>query len=367
MLATLNRFKRDLARVHSEGPPRIVFWAITNHCNAACATCGFYLLPRAQRMHCDLADAKKAIAVLARSNIRLVSLTGGEPLLHPHLFEICDEVNRCGIEISYIPTNGLLVDDERAKLLKRARAKVVGISIEPLGKDGMGVTRKIKDLHGVVAGARERLDRQGVANYAGILLSTATRDIRATLSLARELGFTKVSFSYPQLEQDSTYVAARKTSVIELSAADVAEMVSAIKAAKRSFRGLAIYNTDESLDDLVRFYRQEPRRYPCWGGRRLYYMDWHFDLYPCFALSRRYGNVLHMDQLLAGQEASLCDLCTQQAFRDFGPLYRGIGAIAEGFREIGRGRPLRGVRCLTENDALAGMYSLLEVYRGGFV
>lgn len=366
MLETVRKFRRDVGRVRDEGPPKVMFWAIINHCNAVCTTCSFYLVPKAQKTHCDLADAKRAIATLARSGFRLVSLTGGEPLMHPQFFEICDEINRHGIEVSYVPTNGILVDDEMARRLKDVRAKVVGLSIEATEANGMGVTRKIRDLEGVIGRALEALDRHGVPSYGGILLSKATRDIHATVRMAQDLGFTKISFSYPQLEQHSTYIASRRISEIDLTADEVEEMVRGIKAAKRDFPRVAIYNTDESLDDLVRFYRGVPRRYPCWGGKKLFYMDWRLDLYPCFTLDRRYGNVLDMERIEV-EEEGLCDLCTQQAFRDFGPLFAGISAVSDALVQIGRGHPALAARRVLEPDARAGMGSLLEVYRGGFV
>ncbi|HEX9968174.1 MAG TPA: radical SAM protein [Solirubrobacterales bacterium] len=366
MLETVRKFRRDVGRVRDEGPPKVMFWAIINHCNAVCTSCSFYLVPRAEKTHCDLAEAKRAIATLARSNFRLVSLTGGEPLMHPQFFDICDEINRQGIEVSYVPTNGLLIDDETARRLKSVRAKVVGLSIEPIEANGMGATRKIRDFRNVLARAIAALNRHGVSTYGGILLSKATRDIHKTMQFAQELGFTKVSFSYPQLEQRSTYIASRRIPEIDLTAEEIEEMVSAIKAAKRDFPKVAIYNTDESLDDLARFYRGEPRRFPCWGGKKLFYMDWKLDLYPCFTLGRKYGNLLEMERIEV-EEEGLCDLCTQQAFRDFGPLFAGISAVSDALVQIGRAHPLLAARRVMEPDARAGMHSLLEVYRGGFV
>ncbi len=361
----LPQLVRDARRAYVTGLPKVLFWAILNHCNAVCTTCSFYRVPRAAHTYLDLGRARQAIDVLYESGFRFTSITGGEPLMNPDVFDICDAAARRGILITYIPTNGLLVDDRAARRLRDADVKVVGVSVEMVGLDGMGSTRKIPKFREVVVRAREALERAGVPSYAGVLLSKATLDVQSVFEFVRDLGFDKIVFSYPQLEQGSSYIAARNIPEIRLTAEEVERMVAGIKAAKRRFPEVGVYNTDASLDDLVRFYRGEPRRYACWGGKRLFYLDWNLDLYRCFTLPTKYGNLLEMGRVEI-EEESLCDLCTQQAFRDFGPFYAGADALDRAWGLLKAGHPLSAVRAAASEDALGGMRALIEVHGAGF-
>src|SRR2546427_2968073 len=285
---------RDARRAYVPGLPRVLFWAIINHCKGVCTTCSFYLVPRAQFTYSDLERARRAVDVLHESGFRFTSITGGEPLMNPDVFDICDAISRRGIVITYIPTNGLLVDDRAARRLRDADVKVVGVSVEMIGGDGMGATRKIPKFREVLVRAREALDRAGVPNYAGVLLSKATLDIPAVFEFVHDLGFDKIVFSYPQLEQASSYIASRAIPEIQLTPSEVERMVLGIKAAKRDFPEIGVYNTEASLDDLARFYRGEPRRYGCWGGKRLFYLGLRLAPPPRLALAERDGDVRPM-------------------------------------------------------------------------
>src|SRR3989454_2734583 len=278
----LPQLVRDARRAYVPGLPKVLFWAIINHCNAVCTTCSFYLAPRAQFTYTDLERARRAIDVLHESGFRFTSITGGEPLMNPDVFDICGAVSRRGLVIPYIPTNGLLVDDRAARRLRDADVKVVGVSVEMVGGDGMGATRKIPKFRDVLVRAREALDRAGVPNYAGVLLSKATLDIPAVFEFVRDLGFDKVVFSYPQLEQASSYIASRAIPEIQLTTSEVERMVLGIKAAKRDFPEIGVYNTEASPATPPGFFRGGRGGDGGWGGSGWFFLAWGFDPYQGF-------------------------------------------------------------------------------------
>src|SRR5262249_4670745 len=149
----------------------------------------------------------------------------------------------------------------------------------------------------------------------------------------------------------------------DLEAVDVRSAVAAIRQAKLSAFGslakgkrrhLAIYNSDESLADYLSFQEGTPQRYPCWGGRRLYYLDFRLDLYQCFTLPRRYGNLLELGKLVDYEDGT-CDRCTQQAFRDFGPLYAGVEAVTSAASQLAGGHPVEAARTLAAPEARGGL------------
>ena len=182
----------------------------------------------------------------------------------------------------------------------------------------MGLTRKIPNLVKVITNARECLEHIGIKTYAGILITRQTLDITKILEFVETMGFDKVIFSYPQTNQLSSYMASTETDSLVLNLNEIQQVTEEIKLAKKSSK-ISIHNPDVSLDELVRFSQGVPRKFKCYGGSHLFYLDWNLDLYRCFTLPKRYGNILEMEKIDFKEDS--CGLCSQQAFRDHDPFY----------------------------------------------
>lgn len=86
-----------------------IHWAITGRCNMNCPHC-FMEAPRGRYGEVTPEQARRAVAQFDKAGAVRVSLTGGEPLLHPHFREIVDEICGRGLIVSQIVTNGVLLD-----------------------------------------------------------------------------------------------------------------------------------------------------------------------------------------------------------------------------------------------------------------
>ena len=97
-------------------PPDVVSLEVTTHCNLRCLNCfahadGLGL----GAMSLDL--ARNVVDEAARLGFTRLSLTGGEPLLWPHLFELLDFAGERGFDFVLINTNGSLLDEARCRRL----------------------------------------------------------------------------------------------------------------------------------------------------------------------------------------------------------------------------------------------------------
>jgi MoaA/NifB/PqqE/SkfB family radical SAM enzyme len=344
--------------------PKTAFWAIINYCNAVCTTCRFYQVPKKSWKYVNYEDAKKATDVLYENGFRMISLTGGEPLMNPFACEICDYIHKKGMIITYIPTNGILINNQIAKRLKDADVRLVGISIDLPDSQNMGLTRKIPNLIKVIINARECLENNGIKTYAGILITRQTLDITKILEFVSNIGFDKVIFSYPQNNQLSSYMASTETDNLLLNVSEIQRVTEEIKVAKKSSK-MGIHNPDISLDELVRFYQDVPRKFKCYGGRHLFYLDWNLDLYRCFTLPKRYGNILEMKKIDFREEP--CDLCTQQAFRDHDAFYYLAESLKDSKGLLYKGHPIKAVKTFLDGDNKDAIKTLFEFLRGSFV
>ena len=354
----------DLRKLGVNKIPKTLFWAIISYCNAVCTTCRFYDVPKSSWKYVNFEDAKKAINILYDSGFRMTSITGGEPLMNPDVFRICDYLHKKNMIITYMPTNGILVTDYVAKRLRDADVRLVGISVDLDDGRGMGLTRKIPNIAHIVTHARECLEKVGINTYAGILLTKSTVDIAKVINSVANLGFDKLIFSYPQIVQSSSYMASRDMQDLVLNVSDLEGAIKAIKSAKNSSE-ISIHNPRISLDELLRFYHDTPRRYKCYGGSKLFYLDWNLDLYRCFTLPKKYGNLLDLKKVTIEEE--LCDLCTQQAFRDHDPFYYLASTLMESKELLLDGHLLSATKLLTTKNTRDALSTLSEFLSGSFV
>ncbi len=118
-----------LAELIKNGGARQVFFAVTNRCDANCTFCGFRYSQRLSRKHVNISEAEKAIDYLANNFVRVISFTGGEPLLHPHLEQIISKASRIGI-LCRTGTNGISLNEKRLEALKKAGLAFIWLSID---------------------------------------------------------------------------------------------------------------------------------------------------------------------------------------------------------------------------------------------
>ena len=176
-----------LCQWHSNSIILPVF-SITNDCNLDCPKCFTYNRPDA-KYYKSVDDTKKIINEIIRQtgSVQLINLTGGEPTLHPDLFEIIETCRHEGIKRITMNTNGLKLaaDKEFAKKIKESGVQLV-LSLDTLnpeiskiiyGKDI--VTQKLKALEyieeldiptTILSVAIKNLNENDIADIATIYL-----------------------------------------------------------------------------------------------------------------------------------------------------------------------------------------------------
>ena len=106
--------------------PFKVFVDITDNCQLDCKHC----LNKELNMHnqLDYTTMKSIVEECDKHGVFFVKLGGGEPLLHPNIFEIIKDFSDANIAVS-LSTNSYLINDAVAKYFKEYHVKV-SVSIE---------------------------------------------------------------------------------------------------------------------------------------------------------------------------------------------------------------------------------------------
>jgi MoaA/NifB/PqqE/SkfB family radical SAM enzyme len=170
--------------------PLNVHWELTNRCNLACRHC---------YQQDDAADAALPGATglwtiaerLVEAGVFELTMTGGEILLVPEVFDLIDYFNAAGIE-PHVTSNGTLVDDRRADELARRRLtfQVSIDSSDPLVHDG--VRRRPGALRRAVEGVERLVERGVPVAVSYTCMPQNVEDAAGVAALAEQIGVTRV-------------------------------------------------------------------------------------------------------------------------------------------------------------------------------
>jgi radical SAM protein with 4Fe4S-binding SPASM domain len=156
--------------MHSAGSPDVrellatplhVAWVITSRCNLACSYCLEDAVPAyTEDVPQELRD--RIAREIIDSRVLKVSISGGEPLLVNSLPRLVAELRDGGVFVR-VTTNGVLLDDDLADRLAKARLSVAEVSLHP-GHEDKGLsavssfnTRGVRTIVRVVVSSENHL------------------------------------------------------------------------------------------------------------------------------------------------------------------------------------------------------------------
>ena len=134
--------------------PLYVAWQITNECNLACLHCIEESGPG--KAFADELDRDAALHVvddLMANDVPYLSFSGGEPMLHPHFFEMVERVTARGAQLK-IETNGHYLTPENCARLEELGVKAVQVSLDGATSATFGRMRVRGEFDRTVAGIR---------------------------------------------------------------------------------------------------------------------------------------------------------------------------------------------------------------------
>ncbi|MFA6030847.1 MAG: radical SAM protein [Elusimicrobiota bacterium] len=164
--------------------------ALTYRCQCRCVHCGAAGYPKRPESELTEDEVLRLLGELARLGAEGVYFFGGEPLLVPALARYVRRAKEVGLSTA-LDTNGLLLDEERARALKEAGLDVVRVSIDSPEAAEHDRLRGVEGLH------RRALEGVRICRRLGLechLSAYATREglregrVKALIDEGRSLG-----------------------------------------------------------------------------------------------------------------------------------------------------------------------------------
>ncbi|MFH1456008.1 MAG: radical SAM protein [archaeon] len=104
----------------------------TNFCNSRCNWCNSWKLDSPNEL--TLEEIDKIFSNLYNFGIRMIYLSGGEPLLRKDIISIIDTLSKKGFEI-ILTTNGLLLNEKNVRKLIKYKNLHINVSLDTLDKE----------------------------------------------------------------------------------------------------------------------------------------------------------------------------------------------------------------------------------------
>ena len=178
--------------------PAIVNIELLVGCNLRCKNCDQWRIysknKNYKQSELKTEEWKRLVGELGYLKIPAVGITGGEPLLHPGIFDIIKELKKNNI-IVHLNTNGTLNSDENIKNIVESGVDSVTVSIDNYGKEhdklrGVPVTFN-KSIEMVKKLKKAGINRIGICT---LLMGQNISHIERLSELAKELDI-EISFS----------------------------------------------------------------------------------------------------------------------------------------------------------------------------
>ena len=300
------------------GSIRFAEFAITNVCIAKCNFCGIW--KQKPKVFADKEKALSAIDKLADLGVAHITLTGGEPLMHPSIVALVEKCTSRRIHSAVLDAAPSLITDDRLARLDEAGNDMISISFDSDDPKVLEESRKIPHLMRDMEDAVKRMKRTRIRSMASILIWNNNHDrMEKLFAKATDMGFDLLSVNYPTFSKSVVYPLGGEG--ISLSRDLVIESLKSVIEMKKQKR-YPIVNSRVSMENIIR-YLEDPStvRYECLGGSRVMFVDWFCEVRPCMQLPRVLGNILTMTK--DDFQTVPCNDCNMSWYRDFSTFFHG--------------------------------------------
>lgn len=169
---------------------------LTDDCNIKCSTCIAGSCPGGQN-YISLEDMGKIIDTLylEKDTIDLLMLSGGEPTIHPQIFDIIDLCKRRGVKHLMLISNGVkIAKDEKfvKELAKRKQNLEIYLQFDSLRRESLIDIRGL-DLSEVRRNAVEMLEKYNINSTLVCIVKKGTNDneLKEIIAFARNYSYIR--------------------------------------------------------------------------------------------------------------------------------------------------------------------------------
>jgi radical SAM protein len=135
--------------------PYIVIWEVTQACDLACVHCRANAQPKRSPLELSTGEGKRLIDEVARMEVPVFVLTGGDPIKRPDLFELIEHAKNVGVRVSLTPSATPLLTRDIVHRLKQSGLARLAVSLDGSHAEVHDAFRGMSDSFSRTMGAIE--------------------------------------------------------------------------------------------------------------------------------------------------------------------------------------------------------------------
>ena len=311
--------KLSLLQSAIRGNTKVCEFALTNVCTAKCHFCTIW--KQKPKVFVDLDKSLKAISHLSKLGTRFITITGGEPLIHPHFEQIVEHCSKHHIITAILNADARLFTKKRLDALKRSNLDVACISIDHHTDKIASESRSIPGIMKHIEKAVNELKKRNITVWALTLISNYNnRNLRELFQKCTDIGFDTISVNYPVFSKSPVFTLGGEA--IDLSRQELIQALRDVIELKKEF---TIVNPVHSMKNIIHYLKNKPQRYDCLAGYRTMFVDWNFNVYPCMYLPDSMGDVMSLKNMHF--KKLKCNECNMSWYRDFSIFFQGVKSV----------------------------------------
>jgi MoaA/NifB/PqqE/SkfB family radical SAM enzyme len=317
--------RRNIVNNFLRGRLRFTEFAITNACIAKCSFCEIW--KQKPKVFVDREKALEAIDRLADLGVSHITITGGEPLLHPDVIAFVERATKRRMNNAVLnAAPSLLMRDNILNQLEDAGCDLLSISFDSGDPQTMAESRQIPNIMDDMQRALDMVKKTKLKTMASVLIWNDNHDkLDEVCTRAKGMGYDFISFNYPTFSESKVYPLGGEG--INLSRDKVIHgLKEAIKLRKTGKYN--IINSAISMQNIID-YLQDPAsiKYRCLGGNHVLFLDWFFDLHPCMQLPDNLGSILDPALKEFDLNRPSCNDCNMSWYRDLSMFLCGARSL----------------------------------------
>lgn len=274
-------------------------------CNFKCRICDFWKAPYKDLAPISLDHVRVIAGKLEALGPQIISLGGGEPLLHPDLAAIAGCLSRNNFPVMIC--NGWFVTPGKARKLFKAGMYEVSISVDYADPAKHDRQRGVEGAFKRAVRALKILNENRVSplqrvHMISVVMDDNLEEIEPLIHLAKEIGITYMVTLYSD---------GRGTKRSRVTREEVGHYLSRLRKKHRHFVSLPGY-----LELFGEAAVEQQGVFPCYAGKNLFNIDCRGNVSRCIdTLDEPVGNIITDDifdikqKLLEKQRENRCGNC----------------------------------------------------------
>jgi MoaA/NifB/PqqE/SkfB family radical SAM enzyme len=314
---------RKILTNYVKGNLKVIEFAITNACISKCTFCDIW--KQQPKVFVDKDKALTVIERLAEFGMVHLTITGGEPLLHPNVVDFVRKASSLKIHTAVLDAAPqLLMRNDIVQRLDEAGNDMISISFDSGDPVIMAESRQIPNIMEEMARAMDLIKKTGIRTMASVLIwNDNYNKLEEVCDRAKNMGFDFISLNYPTFSKSQVYPLGGEG--ISLSRENVIEGLETAIGLKKTGK-YPIINSAASMRNIIAYLKDPATvKFMCLGGTHVAFVDWFFDVHPCMQLPTVLGNMLTMEK--KDFRLPPCNECNMSWYRDFSAMLQGLKSI----------------------------------------